>query len=89
MEKEKMNRRKLTDEEMEQVTGGQVEESVILQFDPEPGSHPKPKPKPKLEPIPFYPADAICVNRNKGTEACILVNKGQLIQCSGCSNNHD
>ena len=30
MEKEKMNRRKLTDEELAQVTGGQVEESVIL-----------------------------------------------------------
>ena len=72
----------LEDKELEQVSGG-------FQFDPEPGSHPKPKPKPKIKPIPFYPADAICVNRNKGTEACILVNKGQLIQCSGCSNNHD
>ena len=84
LKKEKMNETELKDKELEQVSGG-------FQFDLEPGSHPKPKPKPKpkIEPIPFYPADAICVNRNKGTEACILVNKGQLIQCSGCSKNHD
>ena len=50
-----------------------------FQFDPE--LH--------IDPKAHLHIETNCENRNKGTEACILVTKGKLTQCSGCSHNHD
>ena len=72
--------KELKNKDLEEVSGGSTEFEPKIEpiFDPEP----------KIKPI-FDPAEAVCPNRNNGTEACFYSIKGQSKQCVGCSRNHD